>query len=105
MNRPDVDAEFLRHMVSEWVFGKHAFDGFGQEYCRIFSEYMLRGCGLQPTGISAVMAIELCGHFVAGQTDLLGIHDDDMISHIHVGSKGRPVFAAQYSGDASRQSS
>ena len=48
--------------------------------------------------------IELRDHFVAGQMNLLRIHDDDMVTHVHMGSKSRPVFTAQHSGDAGCQS-
>ena len=104
MSGPDVDAEFFCHMIPQWVLGKHAFDRFGQEFCRIFSKNMLRRRGLEPTRKATMTAIKFRGHFVAGQMDLFRIHDHDMVTHVHMRGKGWTMFATQHPCDAGCQS-
>src|SRR6185436_20285633 len=103
MSRSDVDAEFLCHMIAQRVLGKHALDCFGQEFCRILSEDMLRRRGLEPARKAAMAAIEFRGHFIAGQMDLLRIDTHNMVSHVHMGGKGWPVFAPQDPSDSGCQ--
>jgi len=104
MSGPDIDPEFLCHMIPQGGLGQHALNRFCQQDRRVFSEDVLCRRGLEPTGETGVVAIQFRGHLVTGQMDLLGIYDHDMVAHIDMGSKGWPVFAAQHSGDAGCQS-
>ncbi len=44
-------------------------------------------------GISGVPVMNLVGALVAGEHDLAGINDDDIVAAIHVVGKGRLVLA------------
>src|SRR5262245_16301295 len=103
MCRTDVDAEFFCHMISQWVLGEHALNSFCQKFRRILSEDMLSRGSLEPAWETAMTAIELGGHFIAGQMDFLCVDNHNVVTHIYMRGKSGPVFAAQHPSDAGCQ--
>ena len=81
------------------MFGEHAFDCPHQQLGRIFFKEMLRISGLESARIARVMDIEFVLHLIAGQVYLLGIDNDDMITHVYVRGEGGAVLAAEDVGD------
>jgi len=89
---PDIDAEFARHAIAERGFWKHALNRLCQELCRVFPKDVRGGGGFQPSRISCVASVQFGFHLIAGQLNLLRIHDDHVVSHIDIRRKRRPML-------------
>jgi hypothetical protein len=58
---------------------------------------------LIPPGKAGVPVVALVGALVAGHLHLVGVDDDDVVAHVHMGGEGRLVLAAQAHGDQRRE--
>ena len=67
-------------------------------------EHLVGGDLFQAAGITGVLVISLGLELVAGETDLVGVDHDDMVTAIDVRGEARLVLAAQEIGDDHRES-
>ncbi len=80
-----VDLELGGHLAAELGLGKHALDGLLDDGFGATGEELDEGLFAETAGESGVAAIELLVSLQAGEDDLLGVDDDDVIAHIDVG--------------------
>lgn len=80
-----VHLELGGHLATELGLGKHAFDGLLNDCLWTASKELDEGLFAETTGEAGVAAIELLVSLEAGEDDLLGIDDHDVIAHIDIG--------------------
>ncbi len=98
-----VDMEVLDELATEAVLGEHALDYMDVEGVHtrfeVLVERLLHQClgGLLAlsTGISGVAVIDPVSHLFAGQDNLVGVDDDDIVAASHVGGVAGLVFASE----------
>ena len=88
---------------TQTVFRKHAADGVFKYALGVFGENLLRGGLALAAGISGIALVDLVGHLLAGEDNLLGIDDDDIVAAIHMRGVARCGLAAQDVGHAGGQ--
>ena len=99
--RTGVDAQVLHLLTAQRTARDHALDRLGQHALGVVTvEDLVHGALLDPTGVAGVPVVGLGIALVAGQADLLGVDDHDVIAAIHVRGVGRLVLAAQDVGHA-----
>ena len=72
--------------VAKLGLGKHALDGVLENGLRLFPQLLAHVAETLATRITGVMHIVLFSHLVAGELNLIGIDDDDIVATIAVGS-------------------
>src|ERR1700722_10385231 len=93
-----VDLELGGHLAAELGLGKHALDGLLNDRFGATGEKLDEGLFAKTTGESGVAAIELLVRLEAGEHDLFGIDDHDVIAHIDVGGVERVGLAREDGG-------
>src|ERR1700753_1423150 len=79
-----VDLELGGHLAAELGFGQHTFDGLLDDGFGATGEEFDEGLFAEATGETGVAAIELLVRLEAGQHDLFGVDDNDVIAHVDV---------------------
>jgi hypothetical protein len=90
-----VDLELGGHLAAKLGLGQHALDGLLDDGFGATGEELDEGLFAETTGEAGVAAIELLVSLEAGQHDLFGVDDDDVIAHIDV----RGVEGAELAGE------
>lgn len=98
-----VDMEVLDELASEAVLGKHSLHYMEVEGVHTRFEVLverllhqsLGGLFALSAGISGVAEVDSVGHLFAGEDDLVGIYDDDVVAASYVGRVAGFVFAAE----------
>ncbi|MCY1458001.1 hypothetical protein D9M71_753430 [compost metagenome] len=90
-----VDLQLGQLLCSQGVLRKHALDGLLHCLNRVLLKKFGVGNGLQTAREARVAVSALVFELGAGQGNLLGVDDDDVIAHVHVGGEGSLVLAAQ----------
>ena len=92
-----VDVEVGEQVGGQFVFGKHALDDAANELLVAvgLGDDVSGSAGLLTAGVHAVAEIDAVGHLLAGEQNLVGIDDDDIVAAIHVGSEAGLVLATQ----------
>ena len=98
-----VDAQLACAACAELVLGKHAEDGFANDFFRARLHQAANGNFFEPAGEAAVMAINFLVDLVAGEADALGIDDDDVVAAIEMRGEIGLVLTDQQAGDACRE--
>src|SRR5271168_833787 len=96
-----VDLELGGHLAAELGLGKHALDGLLNDGFGATGEKLDEGLFAKTTGESGVAAIELLVRLEAGEHDLFGVDDDDVIAHINVWGVERVELAGEDRGGLS----
>ena len=102
-----VDVDVLDELASETVFGEHTLHHAEEEGVHTGFEVLVVGFLHQhfgglltlTAGITGVVKVNLVGHLVAGQDDLVGVDDDDVVATLDVGRVAGFVFAAKNEGN------
>ena len=81
-----VDLELCGHLAAHLVLGEHSLDGLLDDGLGTAGKELDEGLFAETTGEAGVAAIELGVSLEAGEDDLLGIDDDDVVAHINVRS-------------------
>src|ERR1700730_6885939 len=94
------DPEVLHHAAPERSARHHALDRLLDDALRMFAiENGALAAPLDAAGIAGVPIEDAVGTLVAGQLDLFGIDDDDVVAAIHMWCKRGLMLAAQTSRD------
>src|ERR1700679_3533585 len=93
-----VDLELGGHLAAELALGQHALDGFLEDLLRTANEQLAVLFLAQAAGETGVAAIELLASLHAGDLDLLGVDDDDVIAHIDIRRVERVQLARENAG-------
>jgi len=99
-----VHAKLREHLTSEVVLRKHAAHGRAHDAIGVGRREQLVGRDrLDTAHVARVVGVDLLLALAAGQDDLLGVHDDDVVAGVGVGREGRLVLPAQNGRHARRQ--
>ena len=90
-----VDFQLLRHLASKRSLRQHADNRMTNGALRLFSNQLTVLCFLQSAGLSAVMVVNLLIQLFTGQNDFGSVHNDDIVTGIHIGGVNGLVLAAQ----------
>ncbi|EGE55630.1 hypothetical protein RHECNPAF_890042 [Rhizobium etli CNPAF512] len=95
-----VDAQVLHLATAERATRNHAFDGLFEDALRKAAfDDLARGALLDAAGVTGVPVVDLVGILLAGENDLVGIDDDDVVAVVNMGGEGCLVLAAQAHSD------
>ena len=94
-----IDEKLLDHLAAQPVLRQHALhgaldDGFWTALQQVLGDFLA-----QTTGVAGEVLVDLLLEFVAGELDLVGIDENDVISAINVGRVVSFVLTAQNGGD------
>src|SRR5271170_1101773 len=87
------------HAPSERVLRQHALHGELDRPLRMLGQKLLERDRLDATDVAGVVVIDLVGELAPGDADLLRVHDDDVIAHVHVRAVVRFVLALEAMGN------
>ena len=96
-----IDVEVAVEGVTQSVLGKHTTDGMFKNTLGMSCQHFGGCCLTLSSGISGIMLINLVSHLFAGEDNLLGVDDDNVVAAINVRSVTRLCFASQDVGYAS----
>ena len=102
-----VHVHVLDDAASKTVLGEHAFEYMNVEGVHTgldvlverFLHQSLGGSDALTAGVSGVAEVGVIGHFLAGEDNLVGVDDDDIVAALYEGRIGGFVFSAQDLGD------
>src|SRR3954466_5377528 len=100
---PGVDLQLADLRAGQAVPREHAFDRLPQYLGRAALELLAQRAALQPAGIAGMAVVHLRVELVAGDVDLLGVHDHDEVARVAVRRVLRLALAAQRVGDLRSQ--
>ena len=95
-----VYVKFLVHGVAELVLWKHAFHADFDEALRASAAHFCNRKLFQTAWVTRVVLVFLDVLFIACETDLVGIDNDDEVSCVHVRRVFRMVFSTKDGSDA-----
>src|ERR671919_912570 len=95
-----VDLQLRDLPVGEAVAGEHPLDRLSQHLGRAGLELLAQGARAKAAGVARVAIVALLLELLAGDGDLLGVHDDDEVAGVDVGRVLRLALAAQSVRDA-----
>ena len=98
-----VDLQLLDLGAREAVAGEHPLDGLAQHLGRPALELVAQRPALEPARVARVAVVHLRVELVAGDVDLLRVHDDDEVAGVDVRRVLRLALAAQRVGDLRSQ--
>src|SRR5262245_18666747 len=99
-----VDAQIPELLAGKRPARQHALDSLLQHPLGVLALENLRGRPLlDAAGISSMPVIDLVAAFLAGEHDLIGIDDDDIVAAIHMRGEARLVLASEPHGDERRE--
>ena len=94
-----IDIEVTIDLVAQLGLGKHTLDGVLENSLWLSLQLFANIAETLATRETGVMHIVLLSHLVAGELDLLGIDDDDVVATIAVGSVARFTLATENHGN------
>src|SRR5690606_32175063 len=95
-----VDAQVLHLATAERAARDHALDGLLDDALRKAAlEDLASGALLDAARVTGVPVVLLVGVLTAGQDDLVGVDDDDVVTVVDVRREGSFVLAAETVGD------
>ena len=99
----DVDLELLQLLTTQAVFGEHSSDGLFDGANWVLFQQVGVADAAEPTRVSGVAVSTLLAGFLTGENYLVSVHNDDVVSHIHVGGEGGLVLAAEQNGSVASE--
>ena len=91
-----VNAQVGHLLAAQTVAGDHALNSLDHDTLgmRAF-QHLPRGALLDAARVAGVPVVDLVIALVAGHLHLVGVDDDDIVTHVHMRGEGRLVLAAQ----------
>src|SRR5687767_4499937 len=100
MGGAGIDLEVLHLATAERATGNHALNGLLEHALgKAAFERLAHRALLDAARIAGVPVELLVCELLAGEDDLLGIDDDDVVAVVDMGGKGGFVLAAEAHGD------
>src|SRR5437868_13487812 len=97
-----VDAQVAHQLTVQGAAREHALDGLLDNPFRMLAvENLARRPLLDAARIASVLVVNLVFAFGAGEDDLVGIDDDDVVTAIDMGCVDRSMFALEARRDES----
>ena len=103
MVRAGVDLQLAQLGRGELVLGEHALHRLAQHLLRAPVELLAERALAQPARVAGVVVVDLLVELLAGDVDLLGVHDDHEVARVDVRRVGRLALAAQHVRDLRRE--
>ena len=100
-----VDAQVSVLAAAELVLGQHAAHGVLNDALGALLEHFLERRLTQAAEVAGVAVVDFLLELAAGDGDLCGVDDDDVVADILRGVEGGLVFAAQEGGDLGGEAS
>jgi len=100
MLRACIYIQVAENDISEAGPGEHSPDGVLYNCGRPVCEQFLGGAETLSSRITGMTGIHLVCELFAGETNLVGVDDDDIVTAVNVGSVVGLVFAAKYDSNA-----
>lgn len=95
-----VNAQVGHLHTAQTVAGDHTLNSLDHDALGMCAFQNLLGRALLDAArVAGVPVVDLVVALVAGHLHLVGVDDDDIVTHVHVGGEGRLVLAAQDVGD------
>ena len=94
-----IDVEVTIDLVAQLGLGKHTLDGVLENGLWLSLQLIADVAETLATWETGVMHIIFFSHLVAGELDLLGIDNDDVVATIAVGSVARFTLATENHGN------
>src|SRR5262245_38701550 len=101
--RTAIDLQLLPHLAADLVLRQHPPHRLLDHRLRLLRAHETRRLRLQAAGIERVAAIDLVLFFLAGEDDLLGVDDDDVVAGVEERGVGWLVLAGDDLRDLGRQ--
>ena len=99
-----VDAQVAHQLALERTAREHALDGLVDDALGVLAVHDLAGRALlDATGIAGVVVVDLVFVLGAGEDDLVGVDDDDVVTAIDVRRVDGLVLALEAGGDESSE--
>src|SRR3954452_1802763 len=98
-----VDLELRDLLPREPVLGKHPLHSDAEHLGRPAVELLAERPAAEPARIARVAVVTLLVELVAGDADLLGVHDDHEVAGVDVRGELRLPLAAERVGDLRRE--
>src|SRR4051794_7847258 len=98
-----VDLQLFDLGAREPVAGEHPLDGLAQHLGRPALELVAQRPALEPARVARMAVVHLRVELVAGDVDLLRVHDDDEVAGVDVRRVLRLALATQRVGDLRSQ--
>src|SRR5262249_37343620 len=99
-----IDLEVVELTTAKRTARQHTFNSLlDHAFGMRTGKDMFRRTFLDTAGITGVVEKDLVARLVAGQLDLLGIDDDNVVAAIHGSRESRAMFATQDGGDSGSQ--
>ena len=100
-----IDLELVHLGTAQGVLGKHSADCFFHRTNGVLLQKIRIAGGSKSARETRVAVGHLLSQLGPREGNLLRVHNDDVVAHVHVGGKGRLVLAAQKSGCVGRKAS
>ena len=94
-----VHIEVTVKLSTEFVLRKHALHSVLDDADGVFLQHLSRSAEALASRIAGVVDINLVSHLLAGETDLLGIDHDDIVTTVEMRRIVSFRLAAQNTGD------
>eukprot|EP01132_Coremiostelium_polycephalum_P021669 gene21671-25721_t len=98
-----IDFQLAIHVATQWALRQHTFDRDFNRGFRLFGDQAFEVRRLDTAWETGVTVVHFVLRFVAGNTYLLGVDDDNVVTGINVRGVLRLVLATQTAGDFSGQ--
>ena len=95
-----IDKQFLDHGIAEFGFGQHAFHSDFDEALWFAGADLGSGEFFQTTGVTGVVLVDLYVFLIAGESDFIGVDNDDVVAGVDVWGVFRVMFAPEDRGYA-----
>ena len=90
-----IDLKLAEHCASERSLRQHALYSRLDDHLRMSLDELIEGLVNDSAGEAGMMVIYLLLCLVAGQSDLCGVDDDDVVTYVYKRSELRLVLAAE----------
>src|SRR5271170_1782364 len=87
------------HAPAEGVLRQHPLYCELDHPLRMLGEQLLERDRLDAPDVAGVVVVDLVGELAPGDADLLRVHDDDVVAHVHVRAVVSLVLALEAMGD------
>ena len=98
-----IDKQLLRHLVAEGALRQHAANGLTESELALRGHQLAVGDLLQTACVAGMIAIDLLVQLLAGEDQLVGVDDDDVVAAVAVGGEGGLVLATKHGSNLRSQ--
>ena len=98
-----IDVQVVDELVAQTGLGQHTAHRLADEFLGTRGKDLAGRGEALAAGIAGVAGVNAVGHLLAGETNLLGIDDDDVVTTVHMRGVTGLVLATEHEGYAGSQ--